>query len=290
MVKKRIEKIKKALPEVEHVVLFYNNGLVFQSDFDRSVNIPKIGENLSEILSHMRSLYKVCSFNSKKFHKLLFETEDINVLILNIGENINVALFFRKVTELTDLNIKNIRSILIKIESLTDIGYIELEKKELDALEEKEEKITKKLDVLEEKEEIISIVIESHSKKKKDIEKNIEILEEKKKDIETKIEILEEKKKEKKIEKKKKDIETKIEILEKKKKEKIEEEKKIEKKKKEKIEEEKKIEKKKKDLEVEKEILEKKKKDIELEKEKKKEKIEELKEKSGEEEFCEDLD
>ena len=56
IVLKNITRIKNALPEVLHVAMFYNNGIVFQTTLEQEINIPKLGENLAEVLSHIKKL------------------------------------------------------------------------------------------------------------------------------------------------------------------------------------------------------------------------------------------
>ena len=60
MVFKNIARIKTALPEVLHIVMFYNNGTVFQTTFEQDINIPKLGGNLTELLNHIKNVYEIC--------------------------------------------------------------------------------------------------------------------------------------------------------------------------------------------------------------------------------------
>ena len=59
MVWKNVKLIQAALPEVIHVAMFYNNGTIFDTTFEQSVNIPKLGEHLAELLNQMRRIYAV---------------------------------------------------------------------------------------------------------------------------------------------------------------------------------------------------------------------------------------
>jgi predicted regulator of Ras-like GTPase activity (Roadblock/LC7/MglB family) len=128
-----IERIKKALPEVEHVVMFYNDGMVFQTTFDHQINIPKLGENLSSILAHARSMYGICNYESESYRKLVYETDDVSVIILKLGEDSNLALFFRQIIEEEgELPISSIKRYIEKIEELLDVDRLELLKQEMD--------------------------------------------------------------------------------------------------------------------------------------------------------------
>ena len=135
MIEETIERIKKKLPEVEHIVMFYNDGTVFHSTFEK-INIPKLGENLSETLANMRRMYEICSYAWEDYTRLVFDTNDINVVILKLGENSNVALFFRKIRRKGELRIHTIRRYLAKVEDLLDIDQDELVIQELEYKED----------------------------------------------------------------------------------------------------------------------------------------------------------
>ncbi|MCG3254488.1 MAG: hypothetical protein KAU62_00310, partial [Candidatus Heimdallarchaeota archaeon] len=129
-----IERIKRALPEVEHIVMFYDDGTVYQTTFEQfeeSVNIPKVGEDFANILSTLKNLYDLSNYKFNGYNQLLFDTDDIDVLIIKIGENTNLALFFRKSIEEGELQIDSIRKYITKIGKLIDIGRIDLIESEI---------------------------------------------------------------------------------------------------------------------------------------------------------------
>jgi hypothetical protein len=147
MVFKSIERIKAALPEVLHAVMFYNNGVVFQTTFDQEINVPKLGENIAEVLEHIRKVYNFCDFKLDPYKKLIFETENISMIILKLGEDSNIALFFEKEKE-KELRISAIKRYLNRIEELIDMDRKELklqeilnEEKELKSLNSKLEEL-----------------------------------------------------------------------------------------------------------------------------------------------------
>ena len=125
MVFKNISRIKSALPEVKDVAMFYNNGTIFQTTFEQDINIPKIGENLAEILNHMRKLYEICQIKINNYEKVIFETDNLSIMILKLGEESNIALFFKK-EEDEVLKISAIRRYLAKIEDLVDMDKNEI--------------------------------------------------------------------------------------------------------------------------------------------------------------------
>ena len=125
MVLRNIESIKEALPEVIQVVMFYNNGTVFQTTFDQHYNVPKLGEDLAEALDHIFKVYKICEFDFSSYKKLIFETDTISVIILKLGEDSNLALFFEKRLDI-DQRLKSIRRYIKKIEQLIDMDLSQL--------------------------------------------------------------------------------------------------------------------------------------------------------------------
>ncbi|MEE9409799.1 MAG: hypothetical protein V3V41_02625, partial [Candidatus Heimdallarchaeota archaeon] len=129
MVLKTIERIRRTLPEVEHIVMFYNDGTVYQTTFEQfeeSVNIPKVGEDLSKILSSFRGLYDLCNYKYKGYHQILFDTDDIDIIVIKLGEDTNLALFFRKTVEEGEIHIESIQKYITKIGKIIDIGRIDL--------------------------------------------------------------------------------------------------------------------------------------------------------------------
>jgi chromosome segregation ATPase len=126
---KTIDRIRRALPEVEHIAMFFDDGTVFQTTFEQfeeSVNIPKLGEDLSNILSSFRKLYEICNYDFKNYNQLLFDTESVDILFIRLGENSNLALFFRKDVDDGEIQINTIQKYITKIEKLIDIGQMDL--------------------------------------------------------------------------------------------------------------------------------------------------------------------
>jgi len=151
MVFKNILRIKAALPEVKHIVMFYNNGTIFQTTFEQEINIPKLGENLAEILNHIRKLYEICNHNFEDYKKIIFETNNMSIIILKLGEDSNIALFFRK-EEGKELKLTAIKRYITRIEELVDMDQKELIIQDIIA---KEGEIKHLKEVLHEKKEII---------------------------------------------------------------------------------------------------------------------------------------
>jgi predicted RNase H-like nuclease (RuvC/YqgF family) len=100
--------------------MFYNNGIIFQTTFEQEINIPKLGENLAEILNHSRKLYDICNYNFENYKKIIFETNLMSIIILKLGEDSNIALFFKKEEE-KELKLTAIKKYMTRIEELIDM-------------------------------------------------------------------------------------------------------------------------------------------------------------------------
>ena len=136
MVLRSVKNIKDALPEVIHVVMFYNNGTVYQSSFDQHYNVPKLGEHLAEALNQIFKVYETCNFGFSDYKKLIFETNKISVIILKLGEDSNIALFFEKEHDINQ-KLKSIRRYIKKIEELIDMDQSEIETQEKQVMKDR---------------------------------------------------------------------------------------------------------------------------------------------------------
>ncbi|MHA1266829.1 MAG: hypothetical protein ACTSRS_16450 [Candidatus Helarchaeota archaeon] len=132
MVLKDLERIKAALPDLIHVAMLYDDGTVFQTTFDSSDNIPKFGEHISEILKHFSSLFEIWQIEQESYLKLIYETANLIIMLLKLGENSNLVLLFRKGK--TEPNISAIRRYLLNIEKLIDTDKYMLDKQLLEQL------------------------------------------------------------------------------------------------------------------------------------------------------------
>ncbi|MHA1974348.1 MAG: hypothetical protein ACTSW1_15215, partial [Candidatus Hodarchaeales archaeon] len=126
MIKETIERVMKCLPEVENIVVFNKFGTVLQTTFDKSLNIPKIGKNISKILDNILALYDTCNYDYSKFNRILFDTDGISILILKLGEDTYLAFFFRKILEKDEPQIDSVQRYLKQIEELLDVSSLEL--------------------------------------------------------------------------------------------------------------------------------------------------------------------
>ncbi|NHI91300.1 MAG: hypothetical protein EAX96_02270 [Candidatus Lokiarchaeota archaeon] len=151
MVLKSVKRIKETIPEIIHIAMFYDDGTVFQSTFDQPINVPKLGENLSEGLKHINDLLKISQFEGEILKKSVHETDNLIIIVLKLGEQSNLALFFKKGAEEPDIT--PIRRYIQKIENLIDTDKKELDLQilmvidtELSELERQFEDLNKKMD------------------------------------------------------------------------------------------------------------------------------------------------
>lgn len=169
MVFKNIQRIKNALPEVIQVAMFYNNGTIFQTTFEQDINIPKLGENLAELLNHIRKIYDICNCKIDNYKKLIFETDDISIIILKLGEDSNLALFFKKEPD-KDLKLQSVRRYIHRIEDLIDMDRFELEIQELGTKEEELKNLQNILLLKEQKTKDLQTQLALEDKKQSDQE------------------------------------------------------------------------------------------------------------------------
>jgi len=191
LVFKNINRIKSALPEVKHIVMFYNNGTIFQTTFEQSINIPKLGENLAETLNHIRSLYEICNYKMEPYKKLIFETEDMSVIILKLGEESNIALFFEKEQD-RELRLTAVRRYISNIEALIDMDEKELILNEIltkeDELKKLSAELQKKRELIESfKSNLLEFVPKELETKQNDLKNTIIATEQECSDLEQKI-------------------------------------------------------------------------------------------------------
>ncbi|MFX1321579.1 MAG: coiled-coil domain-containing protein [Promethearchaeota archaeon] len=152
--------------------MFYNNGTIFQTTFEQEINIPKLGENLADFLNHIKKVYEICNYSFDNYKKLIFETDEISIIVLKLGEDSNIALFFKK-EEDKELKLTAIRRYITRIEDLIDMDKKEIilhkiisKEEELNDLQETIQIKEKMINDLREKLEIMdSIASEEEIKK-----------------------------------------------------------------------------------------------------------------------------
>jgi hypothetical protein len=126
MVIKTLKKIKNELPGLMDYIMFYNTGIVFQSTFQEKVNIPVICSNLNQIITLFKNSLTCYDAPPNDFKKIIFETNIHIIIILKLGEDSNIALFFDK-GEVKEIDIDPVQKYLTKLEELIDMDKSELE-------------------------------------------------------------------------------------------------------------------------------------------------------------------
>ena len=128
MVMKILSKIKEKLPGLLDYIMFYNTGIVFQSTFPENTNVPAICTNLRDIIRLFHKSLDCYEVSTNEYLKIIFETKKYIIIILKLGEDSNIALFFDNevVSDSTDVNIGSVQKYLNKLEELIDMNKSEL--------------------------------------------------------------------------------------------------------------------------------------------------------------------
>ncbi|UYP44291.1 hypothetical protein NEF87_000576 [Candidatus Lokiarchaeum ossiferum] len=125
MVLRNMKSIKDLIHGVIHIMMFYNNGIVFQTTFPSEKNIPLIGEKLSLIVNQMQNLMKMYDENELSYKKLIYETDNYIIAIIKLGEESNLALLLDN-SPTDSLELKKIKKFIDKLEELIDMDKEEL--------------------------------------------------------------------------------------------------------------------------------------------------------------------
>ncbi|MBN2155587.1 MAG: hypothetical protein JW776_06060 [Candidatus Lokiarchaeota archaeon] len=123
---KILNKVKNELPGLIDYIMFYNTGIVFQSSFSEKANVPVICANLNEVINTFRQSLVCYGVSSTDYQKIIFESTTHIIIILKLGEDSNIALFFDN-TQVDEVNIRPIQKYLNKLEDLIDMDKSELE-------------------------------------------------------------------------------------------------------------------------------------------------------------------
>jgi hypothetical protein len=172
MVFKNIERIKKALPEITHLVMFYDEGVVYQTTFEPPTNIPQLGKDLAKSIQHFHRIFDTLQLPIKPYKKLIYEVDDFVIIILKLGEHSNLALFFQGDVE--DFQISAIRYYLFRLEELIDIDQLDIERNRLkdqkEELNNLEQEMENNLKTIQGKKEEINSIEAMIEEKKKQID------------------------------------------------------------------------------------------------------------------------
>lgn len=123
LIKRIIDRIEAKFPGLLHLVMFYNDGIVFHTSFTTDKEIPTIGEKLGLLLKYARKLIQIESDNKELYKKIIIESNAIIIMIIKIGEESNLAMFLAN-NPILDLDITPIRKYIKKLEELIDIEPI----------------------------------------------------------------------------------------------------------------------------------------------------------------------
>lgn len=140
--------------------MFYNNGIIFQSTFEQEINIPKLGETLANILDNARKINDICIFKPEDYKKLIVEMEEATIIILKLGEDSNIGLFFKN-EDSKEINLTPIKRYLTRIEELIDMDKNELTLKEILIKEEESKALESSLSQKREELELLREKLEN---------------------------------------------------------------------------------------------------------------------------------
>ncbi len=128
MVIKTLNKIKNELPGLLDYIMFYNTGIVFQSSFSEKTNVPAVCAKLSDIIQMFKASLNCYDTPSNDYLKIIFETKEHIIIILKLGEDSNIALFFDNevINDVSDVNISSVQKYLNKLEKLIDMDKSEI--------------------------------------------------------------------------------------------------------------------------------------------------------------------
>lgn len=104
--------------------------MIFQSTFEQETNIPKLGETLAKILHNARKINDICLFKPEDYKKLIVEMEEVTIILVKLGEDSNIGLFFKN-EDSKEINLTPIKRYLTRIEELIDMDKNELILKEI---------------------------------------------------------------------------------------------------------------------------------------------------------------
>jgi len=134
------------------------------------------------------------SSSFEKYSKLIIETEDVSIIILKLGEESNIALFFKKEKE-EDLKLKSIKRYITKIEELIDADKFDLLAQEWETkdgiLKNLKKTLSSKQDHLNMLKNKLETIDETSKQEKKEISKEIEDLEHSCTELQLEVEIKE---------------------------------------------------------------------------------------------------
>ena len=94
MLEKFLELILK-LPNLEHYLVFTNDGTILQTSFQAPSNVPKMGENLSGITSLFDKVLEYGQFHDEKVQRRIIMTNHHVFAIEMVDQRTNACLVFK---------------------------------------------------------------------------------------------------------------------------------------------------------------------------------------------------
>jgi hypothetical protein len=125
-----VKRIKEKIDLLENVVTFYNDGMVYFSNFPQEINIPNLGSKFAMILRDLNAIQIISGKQPNvefeyDYKRVIYEIKDYIVMIIKLGQDSNIALFFKS-ENTKKINISCIQEELGIIEKLIDTTEEEL--------------------------------------------------------------------------------------------------------------------------------------------------------------------
>lgn len=87
---------KEKFAHATNFMLVHQDGTVIQTDFQPPINIPKVGDNIVDMVKHFRTFMDLCKYEGELYQKQVLETANMIVIFVRLDEVNHLGLFFKK--------------------------------------------------------------------------------------------------------------------------------------------------------------------------------------------------
>ena len=120
-----MEKIKAKLPGVMEIIMFYNDGTIFQTTLPPNCNIPEFGNDLCQTLVSLAHVLGLYDKKTNQYRKLFYETDKYLLVIIKLGEDSNLALILDNTLQ-GEFQIAPIQQYIQRLQDLLDMDREEI--------------------------------------------------------------------------------------------------------------------------------------------------------------------
>lgn len=125
MVLRSMEKIKAKLSGVLEIVMFYNDGTVFQTTLPPNFNIPELGNDFSKTLANLVHALGMYDVGITQYRKLFYETDKYLLVIIKLGEDSNLGLLLDNTLQ-GEFQMAPIQQYIQRLQELLDMDREEI--------------------------------------------------------------------------------------------------------------------------------------------------------------------